>query len=59
MGIVFNSKVGGSYINKPSCKEAISLQSVRKGLTSQNVIFLKQLGLRVIPYGERRRKNDP
>ena len=50
MGIVFNSKVDGSYINKPPCKEAISFQSVRKGLTSQNVIFLKQLGLSVIPY---------
>ena len=50
MGFVSIREVGGSYINKPPCKEAISLRSVRKGLTSQNVIFLKQLVLRVIPY---------
>lgn len=56
MGIVYNTKVGLGYINRSPCHQKVIHRQVIKGLTPQNVQYLKSLGLSVIADVKRRRK---
>lgn len=48
MGIVFRRGiVGSSYIKKPKCQKPISHHQTVRGLTRQNIQFLKSLGLKL------------
>lgn len=59
MGIVYNSKVGSGYISAPSCPQKASRRRIVRGLTRQNIQFLKSLGLNVVVgiAGRTKRKN--
>ncbi|XP_015118467.1 uncharacterized protein LOC107042101 [Diachasma alloeum] len=47
MGIVFEKKIGGSYKSEDSCRKVDSRRVPLTKLTSQNIKFLKSLGLKL------------
>ena len=71
MGIVYNIKVGGGFINQPhrqkadhrkeyinaqSCRQKTSRRRASKALTRQNIQFLKSIGLNVVKNLYKRKK---
>lgn len=62
MGLVFNNNNNNirnnwsdqKYISYPQCRESVSRQRQVKVLTHQNIQFLRNLGLKVVPGGRSR-----